>query len=94
MSRTAIIADRLASRGAVSSAVENASNTASNVVTALGVGFGVYLMLQYVAPGMLGAATQTKRAARKYREAGSPESKPTTRAIVKQEPIDAVFIDD
>ena len=76
MSRAAIIADRLASRGAVSSAVEEASSTASNVVTALGVGFGLYLMLQYVVPGALGAATASKRAARGYREAGGGSSEP------------------
>jgi len=108
MDRSAIIADRLASRGAVSNAVDSVSDTSSNVITALGVGFGLYLALQYVVPNLLGAATQTKRAARTYREAGgdtkgsdgvwrgrrSIESRPTTRAIVKQEPIDAQFIDD
>lgn len=100
MDRSAVIADRLASRGAVSSAVNSVSDTSSNVITALGVGFGLYLALQYVVPNLLGAATQTKRAARTYREAGGPrhERAPapptTTRAIVKQEPIDAQFIDD
>lgn len=79
MSRISVINSRVASRGAMvrgtaTDVVNSAADTTSNVVTALGVGFGVYLLLQYVVPKLFGAATETKRSVRGYREAGGGAS--------------------
>lgn len=77
MNRTSVIRYRAGGRvgsvgDTVDKGVETAKSDFTNILLLLGGGFGLWLLLQYGAPAGYKAASHTKHAYRKYREAGAP----------------------
>lgn len=94
MDRTQAIEARVVGRvGALGETVDKGVATATgdftNILLLLGGGFAIWLLFQFAAPAGYGAASHSKRAYRKFKDAGP---KPKAAPQVVEAPLDVEFL--